>query len=54
MRIMFLREKFFIIQREEFDMKKMLSVLLASVMVLGTLTGCGSKAEEAATEAAVT
>ena len=32
-------------------MKKMLSVLLASVMVLGTLTGCGSKAEEAATEA---
>jgi len=35
-------------------MKKMLSVLLASVMVLGTLTGCGSKAEEAATEAAVT
>jgi len=32
----------------------MLSVLLASVMVLGTLTGCGSKAEEAATEAAVT
>lgn len=35
-------------------MKKMLSVLLASVMVLGTLTGCGSKAEEAATEAAAT
>ena len=35
-------------------MKKMLSVLLASVMVLGTLTGCGSKTEEAATEAAAT
>jgi len=35
-------------------MKKMLSVLLASVMVLGTLTGCGSKTEETAAEAAAT